>query len=159
MRKQRGISLVESLVALVVMSVGMLGIASLYVTSLQTSRSALTRAQAINLANDMADRIRANSRGGTAYDTKGAKAGGGEPPDPPDCIGNKNCTPAALALYDRQTWLFSFTNLLPRDATGNVVYLRKGFLDDYQIDVAWKEAGQTSAYNYSLHLQLYPVSP
>ena len=46
---QRGITMVESLVALVVLSIGLLGIASLYVTSLRTGRTALIRTQAVSL--------------------------------------------------------------------------------------------------------------
>ena len=61
-RNIRGITMVESLVALVVTSVGMLGIAGLYVTGIKAGRSALLRTQAVNLASDMADRIRANRR-------------------------------------------------------------------------------------------------
>lgn len=55
-----GIGLIEVLVALVILAVGMLGIASLYVTTLQAKITAQSRMQAINLADDMADRIRAN---------------------------------------------------------------------------------------------------
>ena len=57
---QYGFSMVEMLVALVVLGVGMLGMASLYVTTLRASSSAISRMQAANLASDIADRIRAN---------------------------------------------------------------------------------------------------
>ena len=49
-QQQRGFGLVESLVALVVMSVGMIGIAALYGQGLGASRTALYRTQAVNLA-------------------------------------------------------------------------------------------------------------
>ena len=68
----RGFSLVEVLVALIVLSVGMLGIASLYVDSLRAGRTALLRTQAVFLATDMADRIRANPTAGAAYALGGA---------------------------------------------------------------------------------------
>ena len=61
-----GFSIVEALVALVVLSVGMLGIAALYVESLRAGRSAVYHTQAVNLAADMADRIRANRMAGAA---------------------------------------------------------------------------------------------
>ena len=66
-RRQRGFTLVEVLVALVVMSVGMLGIAALYLEGLRAGRTALYRTTAVNLAGDMADRIRANRNAGLAY--------------------------------------------------------------------------------------------
>ena len=64
--RQRGISMVEALVALVVIAVGMLGIAGLYLSSLQASRSAKLRSYAVELAGSIADRIRANRDAGPA---------------------------------------------------------------------------------------------
>ena len=49
----RGFTLVEVLVALVVLAVGMLGMAVLLVEGLQGSRSALEHTQAVNLASDI----------------------------------------------------------------------------------------------------------
>ena len=48
--RSRGVGIVEVLVALVVIGVGMLGVASLYVISLQAKTSAGARMQAVNLA-------------------------------------------------------------------------------------------------------------
>jgi Tfp pilus assembly protein PilV len=53
-------SLVEVLVALVVLSIGLLGIAQVLINGMRTSHAALLRTQAVNLVADMADRIRAN---------------------------------------------------------------------------------------------------
>ena len=55
--KQQGFSLVEVLIALIIMSVGMLGIASLYVQSMQAGRTSMFRHNAVTLAGDIADRI------------------------------------------------------------------------------------------------------
>lgn len=70
----RGFTLIEVLVALVVMSVGMLGIAALYVSGIQGSRGAIYQTKAINLASDMADRIRSNRVAPAAYAAAGAGA-------------------------------------------------------------------------------------
>jgi type IV pilus assembly protein PilV len=59
-KTQRGTTLVETLVALVVLSVGLLGIAALQMTSLRNNRGAHLRSQAQVLAYDIADRMRAN---------------------------------------------------------------------------------------------------
>jgi prepilin-type N-terminal cleavage/methylation domain-containing protein len=56
----RGMSLIEVLVALVILSVGLLGIAQLLIHGMRTSHAALLRTQAVNLVADMAERIRAN---------------------------------------------------------------------------------------------------
>lgn len=56
----RGFTLVETLVALAVLSVGLLGAAALLLDSLRSHSTALRRVAATNLVRDMADRIRAN---------------------------------------------------------------------------------------------------
>jgi type IV pilus assembly protein PilV len=59
-KTQRGTTLVETLVALVVLSVGLLGIAALQMTSLRNNRGAHFRSQAQVMAYDITDRMRAN---------------------------------------------------------------------------------------------------
>ena len=59
-RAPSGFTLVEVLVALLVLSVGLLGFAGLQATSLRFNTSAYMRTQATNLAYDIADRMRAN---------------------------------------------------------------------------------------------------
>jgi type IV pilus assembly protein PilV len=56
----KGFTLVEALVALLVLSIGLLGVAALQLTALQNNNNALFRSQATYLAYDITDRIRAN---------------------------------------------------------------------------------------------------
>jgi len=155
---QRGVSLVEALVALVVMSVGMLGIASLYVTSLQTSRSALTRTQAVNIVNDMADRIRANSRGRAAYNTSGFN--GSDPV--PNCSGSNPCSPTDLAKSDLNAWKALFNPpTFAAGTVGTITYKEGtgGQADQYTILLKWGETGQVAQNDYAVSLRLIPVNP
>jgi len=57
---QRGLTIVESLVALVVISIGLLGIAALQLTSMKNNSSALQHSKAVWASYNMADRIRSN---------------------------------------------------------------------------------------------------
>ncbi|MDL1859869.1 type IV pilus modification protein PilV [Betaproteobacteria bacterium PRO7] len=66
-RRQRGLSLLEVLVAIVILSLGLLGMAGLQAASLRTSQGSFYRAQAAQYADDMAERMRANNRDATAY--------------------------------------------------------------------------------------------
>ena len=102
----RGISLIETLVTIVVISVGMLGIAALYVESLKAGQTAVMRTRAVALAADMADRIRTNQAGGTTYDV-GPDAVGVVPPNAcSDTVGAPAtiCTPDEMALNDIWQW-------------------------------------------------------
>jgi type IV pilus assembly protein PilV len=131
---QYGFGLVESLVALVVVSVGMIGIAVLYGQGLGATRTALYRTQAVILASDMADRIRLNRRAGAAYQTGGA--GTNRNCAPP---GVATCNPTLMAENDLWVWNTQIDQQLP-DADGDVAFL-PGATPSYTIRVRWQEVG------------------
>lgn len=58
--RQQGFSMIEVLVTMLVVSVGLLGIAGIIVTNLKNNQSSYARSQASILANDIVDRMRAN---------------------------------------------------------------------------------------------------
>lgn len=62
-RHVAGFTLVEALVALVVLSIGLLGVAALQFTSLKANHGSATRTQAVYLAYDIIDRMRSNPTG------------------------------------------------------------------------------------------------
>ena len=127
---QGGFGLVESLVALVVVSVGMIGIAVLYGQGLGASRTALYRTQAVNLASDMADRIRLNRRGGAGYAGAGADSSC-------DAGGDTDCTTAQMAAHDIFEWQAQVAAQLPT-GVGEIDYAGTT-PPTYTISVAWQE--------------------
>lgn len=130
-RQQQGFGLIESLVALVVVSVGMIGIAALYGQGLGASRAALFRTQAVNLASDMADRIRLNRRGAGAY--------GGAAADNNCGPGGVMCTPAQMAAHDLWLWTTQIGQQLPGGVgTVTVVVAAQ---PTYTIQIQWQEPG------------------
>lgn len=58
--EQRGFSLIEALIAMVVLSLGLLGLAGLQISSLKFNQTAQLRSKAVTLAYDMQERIRAS---------------------------------------------------------------------------------------------------
>ena len=66
--RHRGFTLIEALVALVVLSIGLLGVAALQLASLQANYGASQRTQATFLAQDIVDRMRANRDAAVAGD-------------------------------------------------------------------------------------------
>ena len=129
---QSGFSLIEAMVTLVVLSVGMIGIASLYGQGLGAGRTALYRTQAVNLAADMADRIRLNRLAGAAY----GGAAGNNNCDPP---GAATCSPVQMAAHDLLRWQASVAALLP-NGVGAVAFVA-GTPPTYTIRVTWQEVG------------------
>ena len=138
-RRAAGFSLIEALVALVVLSVGLLGIAALYVTSVSTGRTASLRTQAVLLAADLADRIRANRTGGPTYDDALSPAGAINA----SCLqGGGGCTPTQMANEDKAEWLALVAARLPgATPTVTVVAGVLGVLNLYTITLAWVEPG------------------
>ncbi|WP_235803677.1 type IV pilus modification protein PilV [Halomonas sp. GFAJ-1] len=66
-KAQGGISLLESLIALLVLSIGLLGVLGLQTQSLVHNRAAYFETQATNMAQDMLDRVRANREQASSY--------------------------------------------------------------------------------------------
>jgi type IV pilus assembly protein PilV len=158
-RFQHGVTMVESLVALVVLSVGMLGIASLYVSSLKAERSAQIRTQAINLVSDMADRIRANVPAREYYGV--AKYG---TPSLHNCVVTSNCSITDLAEDDLARWIDTAKKTLPGTtqapkATVVVTTAAGGLPDQYRIAVAWREPGDETDLTYQNTLEIIPGKP
>jgi type IV pilus assembly protein PilV len=156
----KGATMVEAMVALVVLSVGMLGIASLYVTSLQAGRTALVRTQAVTQVNDMIDRIRANALARDAYDL--SKSNGGKPTSQGCIAGDTNCSYQELAQDDLATWIAATKEAVP-GTTGLDVKVKlaaaTGRPDQYLVRVEWKGAGDMQTLSYQGNLSLIPVLP
>ncbi len=100
----KGFTLVEVLVALLVLSIGLLGLAGLQAGGLRSNHGAYLRSQAVMLAHDMADRMRSNS--------VAVIANCYEIPDP-DSNCNTTNSGNALAITDRADWLNSLAAELP----------------------------------------------
>jgi len=78
--RQGGFTMIEVLVAVLVLSIGLIGLASLQGVSLQFNNSAYLRSQATNLAYDMADRVRANREAALVAGAYNITAGAAIPP-------------------------------------------------------------------------------
>ena len=143
----QGFNLVEVLIALIIMSVGMLGIAGLYVHSMQAGRTSLFRHHAVTLAGDVADRIRANPTARAAYGLAGADN---------NCVsGGIDCTPAAMAANDIFLWQQQAVDTLPTGAVAVVFVDNAPAPPTYAITVSWTEPGQ--AMTYSITIPVFPI--
>lgn len=101
--RPNGASLVEVLVALLVVAAGALGLVGLQIVSAQNNRAALQRSLATLLAGDMLERIRANP------DAHPRAVGKGPPGAFADCLA-RACSPAEVATLDIAVWKCSLGN-------------------------------------------------
>jgi len=120
---QRGLGLIEILITVLILGIGILGVASTQVVSLQMNTQSQSRSQAVLLAEDLFDRIRANPDTPNDYalaqgDAQGANNGG--------CATSFVPANATVAANDIAAWENSLACLLPEatravTVNGNVV--------------------------------------
>ncbi len=97
-RSQRGMTLVEAMIALLVISVGLLGIASLQLTAMNQNTSSLNHSQAVWYAYNMSDRIRANMPEYDNYDGIDTDNSYSQ-----NCNSSR-CSAAQLRVADAEEW-------------------------------------------------------
>jgi type IV pilus assembly protein PilV len=154
---QSGFSMIEALVAMVVLSIGLLGLAALYTAGFNTGRSAVLRSKGVVFAADMADRIRANPAGDANYADDGTGTGTDN-----DCADHLYggavqaatvCTTVEMAEHDIFLWKQTLTNPqsgLP-NATGVIDYDDTTTPPTYTVTVNWTEGEED--YSYTLAFQ------
>ncbi len=106
MKNIGGFSMIELMVAILILAIGLIGLAGLQAAGLRTNQSAYYRSTATQLAYDMADRMRANPVGLQNNDYNNGNAGN------TDCL-NSACTADDLAGYDLKRWKDDLAAKLP----------------------------------------------
>jgi len=146
--RNRGFTLVEAMVALIVLSVGLLGIAALYVETLRANRTSLHRTEAVNMATDIADRMRSNR------DPALAATGFY------DCGGTCDLAvlPAganAVATADLTDWLTRIETQLP-GGTADVTFTAGTATTPaaYVVQIGWDEIGQATQATFQLRIEI-----
>lgn len=167
---QSGFSLLEVLIAIVIFSFALLGIAGMMTVTIRSNHNGYLRSQATILANDMASKMRANVGGlwAHAYDS----SGGNVPNDITTiCDKTSRCTKEQLAQLDMEQWGSSLNQLLP-SGTGTLrcqnVAPPSGIMSsgNWQasppfsgmcvITVNWNESNETGSEDQSLSLVIQP---
>ena len=107
---QRGLTLLESLVALVITAVGILGAIGVQVRTLADTQTAVRRAQAVRLIDDLSERIKVHPHALGALNDY-VQGWGGPTSAPPAC--GAGCGPGDLARRDIADWWQSVAATLP----------------------------------------------
>jgi type IV pilus assembly protein PilV len=126
--RQKGFTLLEVLVAMLILSIGLLGLAGLMASSLRNNHSAYYRSQATWLAYDVIDRMRTNRPNALAYvvDMGAASADG------------------AMAGTDITDWKAMIANTLPA-GDGSVAVAVAGEARTVTVTIQWDDERGTQA--------------
>jgi type IV pilus assembly protein PilV len=151
LRYSRGATLVEVLVATIVVSIGLLGVAAMHVSALEGANNAQYRSRAVDLAMSLADRVRANYSADIDYRV----AFGGSCAAPanvcamaPDDTGPApSCTPTQMALYD--LWEIRCLNGVSSLPGGDVEVTCSDATcsSTMQITINWQTKSQEAGFN------------
>lgn len=117
-RRRRGFTLIEVLVTLLVLSIGLLGIAKLLLVSSRANDSAYLRTQATSLAYSILDSMRANRTAAVAGNYNGSSAAATNPGT--QCAVSSPCSTQMIAQYDLWNWQQALTTGLGPSGSGTV---------------------------------------
>lgn len=158
---QRGFSLIEVLVALLILSIGLLGLAALQTTSLKYNTDSYFRTQATYFVYDIIDRMRANSTAvsdGGGYDVptdtaaatvittyNGCKSSG-------CACDTSSCSTTNLATYDLGKWFERVTTTLPGAIGSNVPTIDINATKKVTIIIRWQERDLNKSQSWEIQL-------
>ncbi len=108
-QRQRGISLIESLVAIVVMALGIMGILGVQMRTLSDTSTSVRRAQAVRLIEDLGERMKTNPSALANLNTYVSNFAA--TPSVGSCA--SGCSPTLLAAYDLAVWKRTVRENLP----------------------------------------------
>lgn len=152
-RQQRGATLIEVLVSMIILMFGLLGLVGVMIQSQRAQLESYQRVQALMLVQDMASRMSANKAVVSCYvlGTYVGK-GAGAMPTASSCVAGTSATQKARMVTDITTWhsmLLGSAESSGGSAVGSVLGAR-GCIKNvagnlYQVSVAWQGSGLTSA--------------
>lgn len=127
-QRQRGITLLESLIAIVVTALGILGILGVQMRTLTDTQTSMRRAQAIRLIEDLSERMKVNPNSLNAINTY-VQTWTAIPPTAAAttlCEAGNACTQAQLAEYDIREWKRLVERTLPLGNASTFLALADG---------------------------------
>jgi type IV pilus assembly protein PilV len=156
-----GFTLLEVLIALVVLSVALLGLAGMQLSSLQMNTNSYFRTQATIAAYDIIERMRVNDAGigGNFYHMPDAAAVATmwanylacEDGGACDCEATV-CNTTNLALYDMGKWLELVRETLPGADTNPPTIVHPAGAAEATIVIQWSEKGDVRTASWTVRL-------
>ena len=141
-KRQQGFTLLEALIAFLILSIGMLGIASLQTVSLKAGQTSVYVSVAVMKAEEILESMRANSVGLASYAGSGSGANN-------SCGGTTQCSSAQLAQDDIFWWKKSLKAGLPDNSDTTTLItvtapVAPSKMATVTVDINWKQRSKTS---------------
>lgn len=160
--RQSGFSMIEVLVTMVILAIGLLGVAGLQIASVRNTQVAAQRSIATQQAYDIAERMRANlgvfvagvpvpgsGAVGGAYDNLGANI-----PVAPACA--PICTPAQRAVIDHAEWNTANARVLT-GGNGTVrINVPGNMAAGFTVTLNWTEASENGPISQAFATVVHP---
>lgn len=149
--KASGFTMLEVLVAVVIVSLGMLGVGAALATVHRSTSSSYLAQQSAQLASDIVERMRQNPSAAQALDYNVSYVGGSvaapavlcqPPPGAP-------CTDAQMAAYDTWQWLHQVGETLPNANATVTVAVTPTATYDATVVVSYDDASAAAALKSS----------
>jgi type IV pilus assembly protein PilV len=138
-RLQAGVGLIEVLVAVLILALGLLGMAGLQANALKTNQSAYARSQAVMLSYYMLDAMRADRLAAISQQYNTGAAGGGGVIEPACSAAVFNAP--TLLDNNRADWLTSLkTTLGDADTTCGAIFCGAGAANECIIQITWDDS-------------------
>jgi len=155
---QLGVTLIEALVTLLVLSVGALGVASMQLAGLKYTSGSYARTQAVILADDMANRLKSNRAFAVDLDSEGGVVADESPYEIAtfnaavpgtfvNCL-EFPCTDAQLRTYDIVTWRNELARVLP-SGQGSITSIERDVNNgvterQFNISIQWRQVANST---------------
>jgi len=116
-RLAQGFTLIEVLIAMIIVTFGMLGVASLHLVSLENTHSAHLRSQAVIISDDLIERLRSNPEL-LAYATTNIIDNKNSYTETSTCYSAAGCVPTLLVESELAKWVATLPRLGDTTSTG-----------------------------------------
>ena len=140
-----GFTLIEVLVAMLILAIGLLGVAALQFKGLQFTHDSYLRSQITFLAYDIADRMRLNRTNAELYISNGSANAN-------NCNRSATITdPQAYVNNDLACWQRNVDSALPPGSTNSITHASNG--ETFAVTLGWTDReGNTRnvVYNFNI---------
>lgn len=137
---QRGITLLEVLVTLLIIAIGLLGMLGMQAKSLSSHKDSFDRKAAVELLSQMTERMRSNHLGFMNGSYTSQLTIGGATQVAPACGTSIACSPTEIALADLSQWQGMIrTRLIDSAATISPIASAGAVSISSRVTIAWKD--------------------